>query len=42
MTAVTHPVASLAVKAFANVKKVLGRCVRAVKEARMRRIQHEI
>jgi hypothetical protein len=42
MIAGTQPAAAFAVKAFVTVKKVLGRCVCALAEARMRRIQHEI
>ena len=42
MIAVTHSAASLALKAAANVKRMIQRFVRALMEAKMRRIQHEI
>jgi hypothetical protein len=42
MTAVAQLVASSAVKAFVNVKRLCGPDVRALIEARTRRIEHEI
>lgn len=42
MIAVTHSVASFALKAAVNVKRTIQRFVRAFTEAKVRRIQHEI
>jgi hypothetical protein len=42
MFAVTHPDASFATKAVANAKRGLRRFMRAVVEAKLRRIQREI
>ena len=42
MIAVTHPVASRAVHALANVKRLFRRCECALVEAKKRRIQHKI
>lgn len=42
MIAATHPDASFAVKAVANAKRRFRRFMRAVTEAKLRRIQREI
>ena len=42
MIAVTHSVASFALKAAVNAKRLIRRFVRALMEAKMRGIQHEI
>ena len=41
MIAKTHPVVVLAVKTCVNVRALFGRCMHALAEARMRRIQDE-
>jgi hypothetical protein len=42
MTAVAQLVATSAVKAFVNIRRLFRRCRRALIEARTRRMSHEI